>query len=261
VLGTVDITRSLTRSSNVFYYWLGDRFWGARSERGDLFQERLAELGLGEPTGIGLPGEAAGVIPGPAWKQALWESLPDDQRSLGDPMWYPGDEASLAIGQGDLLVTPLQMAMAFGVFANGGTLYQPQVVERVLPPGESATDPDAGVKVEPVVVREVSMEPAWLEVIVRGMTGVTQDPSGTAARAFEGWDSVAWPVAAKTGTAEVQGRTASSVFGAFAPVGDPEVVAFAVLEEAGYGGAAAGPMVRRIFDGYLGGASAATVDD
>jgi len=261
VLGPVDVTRSLTRSSNVFYYWIGDSFWSARETRGDLFQQWLGDIGFGQATNMGLPGEAAGVVPGPQWKAATWEALPDDQRSLGDPTWYPGDEASLAIGQGDLLVTPVQMSMAFGAIANGGTLYRPHVVARVLTPGETADDPEAGVVNAPEVIRTLPMEAQWRQAIVAGMAGVTQDPSGTAAQAFAGWDSAAWPVAAKTGTAEVQGRTASSVFGAFGPVRDPEIVAFAVLEEAGYGGAAAAPMVRRILDGYLGTRDPASVDD
>ena len=250
-LGVVDITRSLTRSSNVFYYWLGDRFWQARFERGDLFQDALGQLGLGQASGIDLGGEAAGVVPGPAWKRELWESLPADQQQFGDPTWYPGDEASLAIGQGDLLATPLQMALAFGVFANGGTLYAPRLVERVIPWDADPADPTVGVPVDPVVVREVPMEQGWRDVIVNGMLGVTQSSAGTAASAFDGWDQQAWPVAAKTGTAEVTGRADSSVFGAFGPADDPNLVAFAVLEESGYGGEAAAPMVRRILDAYI----------
>jgi len=253
-LGTVGIARSLTQSSNVFYYWLGDRFYGLRDSRGDLFQNSLTELGLGSATGLPLTGEAPGVVPGPAWKQELWSSLPPDQQALGDPTWYPGDEASMATGQGDMLATPLQMAMAYSVFANDGTLYRPQLVERVLPSGSDPEDPAVGRVVEPVVVREVEIAPAWRSVLVGGMVGVTSDPSGTAFTAFKDWDHGRWPVAAKTGTAEVLGRADSSVFGAFGPVGEAEVVAFAVLEESGYGGEAAAPMVRRILDWYVGGA-------
>ncbi len=252
-LGTVGVARSLTQSSNVFYYWVGDNFYGLRDARGDLFQESLGQLGLGSPTGLPLTGEASGVVPGPAWKQQLWSSLPPDQQALGDPTWYPGDEASMATGQGDMLATPLQMAMAYSVFANGGKLYQPQLVARVLPSGGDPQDPTIGRAVEPVVVRDVEMAPAWRNVILQGMVGVTADPSGTAFTAFKGWDHAGWPVAAKTGTAEVSGRADSSVFGAFGPVGNSQVVAFAVLEESGYGGEAAAPMVRRILDWYVGG--------
>jgi penicillin-binding protein 2 len=146
------------------------------------------------------------------------------------------------------------MAMAYSVFANDGTLYRPQLVERVLPSGSDPEDPAVGRVVEPVVVREVEIAPAWRSVLVGGMVGVTSDPSGTAFTAFKDWDHGRWPVAAKTGTAEVLGRADSSVFGAFGPVGEAEVVAFAVLEESGYGGEAAAPMVRRILDWYVGGA-------
>lgn len=250
-LGTVGIARSITESSNVFYYWIGDNFYAARAEQGDLFQSALAELGFGTPTGIGLPGEAAGVVPGPVWKRATYEALPPDQQEFGDPNWYPGDEASMATGQGDFLATPLQMGMAYAVLANGGRLDAPRLVERVLP-WDAATTGAPGTEVEPTVVRNVPMQEVWLDRILAGMVGVTASGSGTASSAFRGWDHAEWPVAAKTGTAEVQGRADSSVFGAFGPVGDAEIVAFAVLEESGYGGEAAAPLVRRILDWYVG---------
>jgi len=252
-LGTVGIPRSLTQSSNVFYYWIGDNFYAARAQQGDLFQNALSQLGFGTTTGLGLPGEAAGVIPGPAWKRATYEALPPDQQQFGDPQWYPGDEASLATGQGDFLATPLQMAMAYGVLANGGRLDAPRIVERVLP-WDAATTGATGTEVAPRVVRNVPMQDVWLDRIREGMVGVTASGNGTAANAFRDWDHAAWPVAAKTGTAEVAGRADSSVFGAFGPVGAPEIVAFAVLEESGYGGEAAAPMVRRVLDWYVGSA-------
>jgi penicillin-binding protein 2 len=251
-IGIVDIARSLTRSSNVYYYWLGDLFWQSRGARGDLLQQSLASLGLGSITGAPLGGEAAGVVPGPDWKAATFDALPEDQKPFGDPRWYPGDEANMATGQGDLLVTPLQMAMAYGVFANGGTLHQPRLVLRVLAWDDEVTDTTAGIWTEPVSVRTLAMEPAWRDQIVRGMVGVSAGGEGTARSAFAGWDHAGWPVAAKTGTAEVEGRADSSVFGAFGPATAPEVVAFAVLEESGYGGEAAAPMVRRILDTYVG---------
>jgi penicillin-binding protein 2 len=251
-IGTVDIARSLTRSSNVYYYWLGDLFWQARFNRGDLLQENLASLGLGSVTGVPLAGEAAGVVPGPAWKAETWASLPEDQQPFGDPNWYPGDEANMATGQGDVLTTPLQMAMVYGVFANGGTVHQPRLVARILAWSDDVNDPSAGTWLDPVTVRNVAMEPAWQDQLVRGMVGVTASSEGTARSAFVDWDHAGWPVAAKTGTAEVQGRADSSVFAAFGPVDAPEIVAFAVLEESGYGGEAAAPMIRRILDTFVG---------
>lgn len=250
-LGIVGIPRSITQSSNVFYYWIGDNFYAARAEQGDLFQESMALLGFGTPTGVGLAGEASGVIPGPAWKRATYEALPPEQQQFGDPQWYPGDEASMATGQGDFLATPLQMALAYAVLANGGRLDAPRLVERVLP-WDAATTGATGTEIPSVVVRNVPMQDVWLDRIVEGMVGVTAAGNGTAVSAFQGWDHGGWPVAAKTGTAEVQGRADSSVFGAFGPVGAPEIVAFAVLEESGYGGEAAAPMVRRILDWFVG---------
>lgn len=250
--GTVDLARSLTVSSNVYYFWLGDRFYAESAQYGDGIQEAARAFGLGSRTGVALPGEAGGVVPDAAWKQALFESMPEDQQALGDPNWYPGDSANIAAGQGDMLATPLQMARAYAMLANGGTLHEPRIVQRILGPDEDPEDPEAGRPLEAVVLEEMPFPPEWREPILRGLIGVAQ-PGGTAAEAFAGWDHQSWPVASKTGTAEVEARDDDfAVYGAFGPAEAPEYVAFTVLEEAGFGGAAAAPLVRRLFEPLAG---------
>lgn len=246
--GSVNMARSLTVSSNVYYFELGDRFYRERAIHGDAIQESARQFGLGSPTGIDLPEETGGVVPDPEWKQELYDAMPEDQQALGDPTWYPGDSANIAAGQGDMLATPLQMARAYGVVANGGIVHEPRLVKRILAPGDDVDDPEAGRAMQPDVVEEFEFQPQWRDPILEGLVGVAQG-DGTASAAFDGWDHQAWPVASKTGTAEVEARDDDfAVFGAFGPADAPEYVAFTVLEEAGFGGEAAAPMVRRIFE-------------
>jgi len=257
--GSVDMARSLTVSSDVFYYWLGDRMYRERSTFGDPIQSSARLFGFDEQSGIPLANEVGGVIPDAAWKQELYNALPPDQQANGDPTWYAGDNLNLAIGQGDVLSTPLQVANAYATFANRGTLYQPRLVARVLRPGADPADP-AGVErtIDPVVTRTFDLPPTIADPIERGLAGVTV--SGTAATAFDGWDSAAWPLASKTGTAEVNGKADSSLFVAYGPVGSPQYVVFAILEESGFGSEAAAPVVRRVLE-PLAGQVPAAVDE
>lgn len=245
--GIVDLPRSLTVSSDTYYYRLGDMFHRESGRLGDGIQTSARLFGLGETTGLGLPGEGAGAIPDAAWKRALFDAMPPEQQANGDPTWYAGDNVNLAIGQGDVLATPLQMANAYAAFANGGTVFEPRVVARVLRAGADPADPTSTVRiVEPVVRRSIEFPPGAHAAIERGLAGVTTDPKGTAETAFAGWDHDEWPVASKTGTAEVRGKADTAIYVAYGPVGAPEVVTFALLEEAGFGGEVAAPLVRRV---------------
>ena len=247
--GSVDVPRSLTVSSDVYYYWLGDRFYRESATYGDGIQASARAFGFDEPTGIPLPGEAGGVIPDKAWKAELAAAID------GDPTWYAGDNLNLAIGQGDVLVTPLQVADAYATFANGGTRYQPQVAARVLRPGADPADPTSVVRtIDPVVAGTLDLPPRVYDPILEGLAGVPV--SGTAASAFDGWDHDAFPLAGKTGTAEVGSETDvkadTALFAAFGPVGEPRYAVFVLLEEAGFGSDAAAPVVRRILEPLAG---------
>ncbi|WP_334144960.1 penicillin-binding protein 2 [Rhabdothermincola sp.] len=248
--GPVNVARSLTVSSDVFYYWLGHRFYRERDVYGELaMQDAAYAFGLGRPTGIPLVDERAGNIPTPEWKRKIWESLPPDEQAIGDPTWYPGDNINMSIGQGDVLVTPLQLANVYAALANGGTIYQPNVVARVLRSPNDPVDPGGVVRVvEPVVEHQVPLPPEIRDPIVQGLRGVTTDPKGTAYAPFRGFDQAAFPVASKTGTAEVKGKADSSWFAAFAPVDAPRYAMVAILEESGFGAEAAAPVVRSLLE-------------
>jgi penicillin-binding protein 2 len=238
--GSVDLRRSLTVSSDTFYYRIGDVLHQRRDELGYPVQDVAREFGLGSNTGFPLAGELAGVVPDAAWKAELVEALGGE----GDPTWYPGDATNVSIGQGDVLATPLQMANVYAALANGGTLHTPRIGARVLAGGTDPDAPDTVVReIAPTVAGTIDLPPQWLDPIRDGLAGVTR--SGTAEDVFAGWDQEAWPVAGKTGTAEVNDKADFSLFAAYGPLGDPGYSVFAVLEEAGFGGEAAAPVVRR----------------
>jgi penicillin-binding protein 2 len=163
-----------------------------------------------------------------------------------------------AIGQGDVLVTPIQLANAYATFANGGTRMAPTVVGRVV-----GRDGETIRTIGARAVSQVDIDPAFRELVLEGLSGVTADPEGTAYWAFnsEATNGVyfpleEFPVAAKTGTAEVRGKADTSLFAAFGPAQAPTHVMVAVMEEAGFGSQVAAPLVARVLEPVLTGAVA-----
>ena len=232
IYGPVDLRRALTVSSDVYFYYLGDTM--DRAERFDREGiQRSAQLfGFGAPSGIALPGEAGGRVPSPSAAEAA-----------GEP-WRTGDSIVLAIGQGVLGVTPLQLANGYAAFANGGTLYSPKMVEQVVNPVTG----DVVQAFSDRVLSEIYLPSALRTPIMEGLLGVTSELEGTAHSAFVGFPHEEWPVAGKTGTAEVVGLADNSLFAAFGPNPNPEYVVVAIMEESGFGASAAAPAVRRVLE-------------
>ena len=154
---------------------------------------------------------------------------------------------NLGIGQGDVVVTPLQLANAYAIFANGGTRYEPRVAARILnAEGQALRDEP------PHPVATISMTSAMRDPILSGLRGVVSSADGTAASAFSGFPLQRFSVAGKTGTAQVFNKQDTSVFAAFAPANDPQYAISVVLEQSGFGGEAAAPVARRILEGIAG---------
>jgi penicillin-binding protein 2 len=242
--GPVNLSRALTVSSDSYFYNVGATFWDGRARYGDDALQNVArELGFGSPTGIALPNEASGRIPDPASRKKLHAENP---QAFPTADWFTGDSVNTAIGQGDVAVTPLQLANAYATFANGGTLWQPRIALKV-------TDQAGKVlqSIDPVQVRHVDLPPQWRAPMLAGFEGVVGDPAGTAHAAFSGFPLAQFPIAGKTGTAQVAGKQPTSVFTSFAPATNPQFVVDAFLEQAGYGADAAAPVVRRIYDGLF----------
>ena len=242
--GTVAIPRAVTVSSDVFFYEIGRRFWDGRAQFGDGIQAVAADLGFGAETGVPLPGEQDGRVPTPDSRRRDHEANPE---AFPYPDWFAGDNVNLAIGQGELLVTPVQLANSYATFANGGTLYSPNVASRVLgPEGEVIRE------LRPRVAHRVELPPHVREPILRGLIGVTSAEAGTADFVFEGFPLDRYPIAGKTGTAQAPPREDTALFAAFGPAYAPEWVIAVVLEEAGFGATAAAPVARQFFDAVAG---------
>ena len=218
--GSVNVTRALTVSVDTFFYNLGSRMDGTTA-----IQDTARRWGFDEKTGIDLPGEAAGYVLTPDDKKALNEQYPDAY-PYGE--WFTGDNVQLAIGQNVVVVTPLQLANAYAALANGGTLYQPHVVWRVLQAGSdpaTATEADIVRIITPVVLRTTETSPEVRQILYDGLAGVTTASGGTAVGTFAGFDQRAFPVVGKTGTAQVEFyengqqkfKADTSVFAAFGP--------------------------------------------
>ena len=249
----IDLPAALTVSSDTYFYAIGEVI--GRSERGrdHSIQDAAAAFGLGEPTGVQLPNERVGRIADREIKKTLHEKYPD---AFPDGGWWVGDNVNAAIGQGLTVVTPLQLTNAYATFANGGTVYAPNLVREVR-------DQVTGEVVKtygPRTINTVEIPDNVRQPILQGLIGVTaQDGEhrGTAYAAFHDpangvdFDLRAWPVAGKTGTAEVKGKADSALFAAFAPAHDPQYAMTVVLEESGFGGANAATVVARVFDAIV----------
>ncbi len=240
--GYVNLSAALTVSSDVYFYELGSRFCPGRCRTS--IQETAGELGLDDFTEIDLPFEASGRIPDEQTKRRLHDSNPDD---FPDPEWYTGDNLNLAIGQGDTVVTPLQLVNAYATLANGGTVHAPHVGGAVLDVNGAEVR-----RIEPRVNSHTPIPASIRDPLVAGFSGAVATSKGTAAPAFAGFPFDRLPIAGKTGTAQVPPKQDTALFTAFAPINDPRYAVAVVLEESGFGAAAAAPVARRIFDQIVG---------
>jgi penicillin-binding protein 2 len=248
--GRVDLTRSLIVSSDVYYYRIADKFWNRRGEFGETpIQDAAAEFGLGSRTGIPLPGENPGRLPTPEARKAAYDANPE---LFLEREWRTGDNINMSIGQGDVLATPLQLANAYATFANGGTRYRPQVaflvtraIDPTRPPGEFGNF-EVVRELQPEVEGTVAFDLEQYRQLYEGLAGVTR--SGTAASAFAA-SPTAWPMAGKTGTAQVNDKADTALFVGFGPAefGQPARYAISVVvPEAGFGGEVAAPIAFRV---------------
>ncbi|HEY6698132.1 MAG TPA: penicillin-binding protein 2 [Acidimicrobiales bacterium] len=236
--GSVTIRDALTVSSDAFFYNVGAQFWLQRERFGDEgLQGLLAPWGIGEETGVALTGERPGRIPGPSWRREFCEAT-----NCNDPVWRTGDSVNVGVGQGDVLVTPLQLANGYATLANGGTRYVPQIALRA----QTYQTGKVTQEFQPKAAGRVEMTPVERQALLDGLAGVPV--RGTAARAFAGFPLDAFPIAGKTGTAQVDNKADTALFSAFGPVYAPRYQVTAVLEESGFGATSAAPVVRRIFE-------------
>ncbi len=249
--GSVNLQQALTVSSDAYFYTVGNSFWNVWNQgdkqRGLGIQMEARALGFGAPTGIELD-ETDGRVPDPAWKYAYAHANYKTEKEKHDnSQWYPGDDILSAVGQGDVVVTPLQLANAYAAFANGGTLWKPHIEDKVTTArGKllSTTKQQA--------IRHLSFDPTVNATIMAGLQGAVADPKGTANAAFQGFDFSQIPIAGKTGTAQVKGKGDTSIFAAIFTAHGKQYVAVCVVEQAGFGAQTAAPIVRNIIESMNG---------
>ncbi len=239
--GRVDLNHALAVSSDVYFYTIGGNLyyrWKHQQPGGDALQSAAHEFGFGSPTGIALPNEATGRVPDPAWKAQIHQQNPG---VFPYPDWLPGDNILSSIGQGDMLVTPIQLATAYGALANGGTRYSPRLADEVL--GANGKPIRTLPSIE---LGKVAIDPGWRSTILAGLQNVVEYSKGTAAAAFAGFPKGL--AAGKTGTAQVANKQNTSWFVGLTPAQDPKYVVLAMVEEGGYGAQTAAPIVRAVME-------------
>jgi len=231
--GALQLPQALQVSSDVFFYNVGAML---AQHGGDAQQKWASELGIGHPTGIDLPGEVAGLLPTPAWRNKLFKEHQTDRP------WTLGDNVNLAIGQGDLQADPLQMAVAYATIGNGGDVVRPHV-------GLEVRDPKGGVvqEINPGPQRHLDINPEYSHAILEGIHMAAQSAGGTSYPVFGNFPI---PMAGKTGTAQRPGQADQSWYVALAPYPNPEIVVAATIEQGGFGVQSAAPAVRQILDAY-----------
>jgi penicillin-binding protein 2 len=231
--GDIGLKDGLSASCNVVFYEVGSRLDAIDATTLPAFARAF---GLGEKTGLQHLPEAAGLVPDPAWKRDTYQQG-----------WGTGDAVNMAIGQGFLTVTPLQIARMVAAVANGGTLYQPTLIDRI-----SGNEQFPEQINRPQAVGHLPVSEAHLAIIQDAMLAVTTDREiGTATHRFSG---LGIPVAGKTGTAEVsqEGALPHSWFAGYFPADNPTIAMVVLVEHAGEGSSVAAPMFRQILEGYYG---------
>ena len=229
--GTLDLRGAIANSCNVYFYQT------ALKTGIDEMARVATEFGLGQPPNLGLGDEARGIVPTPAWKKQV----------QGDA-WYPGNTVITGIGQGLVIVSPMQIALMVSAIANGGILYRPWIVKRV-----ESLQGETIEEYEPEIVRRVSIRPETLEVVREGMLAVVNRGTGGRARI----PGIA--IAGKTGTAQVvrkeEAKRSKDLtlkdhgwFAGFAPFENPQIAVVVLAENAGFGGQVAAPVAKAIFE-------------
>ena len=248
---------ALAASCDTYFYRLGHQFFALPESRGHPLQNWASRFGFGASTGIDVGPESTGLLPTPEWREATYTKKTDPKGWQIDRIWKPGDSIQLAIGQKDLLVTPMQMARFYALIANGGDLVTPHVVADVEQPGPNGQAPAVLRRFAPPPPIPSGVDPSYLAVVRDGLYQATHASYGTSSGVFGNFPV---PIAGKTGTAEkvvqVPGYPNGKIedqswWCGFGPAESPEIVVCAVIENGGHGGTAAAPAALKVFEEYF----------
>ena len=236
-LGIVNVYTAIARSSDIFFFTIAGGFTDFTHYLGvNKLTDYYRKFGLSSKTGVDLPNETAGRVPTPDWKK----------KTTGED-WFTGDTYNIAVGQGDILASPLQMATAIASIANGGTLFKPHFVSRVEDPNGHVVQ-----TINPEIIRRDFISPDNLKIVRDAMRQTVSNPLGTACCFMD--RDVPVQVAGKTGSAETDPANnipPHSWFVSFAPFNDPQIVTVVLLEKAGEGAEYAVPATRETLQWYF----------
>jgi penicillin-binding protein 2 len=231
--GPINLEQALSYSCDNYFYTVA---YDLYQQNPDYMSQVARQFGLGEFTQVGQVAEARGLMPDPAWKQATYGET-----------WTPGDSVNMGVGQGFVLVTPIQIAQMLSAIRNGGTLYRPQLVARVAPP-----DGQSSYKFQPIVNGHLPVTAEQLDLIRQGLDGAVNLPSGTAHFVFPNF---VVPVAGKTGTAEdPAGGGPHAWFAGYTEANrtdKPDIAIVVMVENIGEGSLFAAPIFKRIAEDYF----------
>ncbi|MBL8058051.1 MAG: hypothetical protein JNK29_15205 [Anaerolineales bacterium] len=230
--GKITLVQALQTSCNPYFYTIALDLDGFNP---DFLPQVARQFGLGAFTQVGQVAEAPGLVPDPAWKQSTYADA-----------WRPGDSVNMGIGQGYVLVTPLQVAEMIAAVRNGGTLYRPQLVQKIAPPGGEPT-----YTFQPIVNGQLPLAADQLQAIREGLHAVTSEPGGTARHRFL---NLGIPVAGKTGTAQNNAGLPHSWFAGYTEAEQPDrpdIAGVVIVENGGEGSDVAAPLFRRIVELYF----------
>jgi penicillin-binding protein 2 len=248
---------ALARSCDTYFYQVGYRFYGMPPDRGPRLQAWASRFGFGQKTGIDLGAERSGLLPTPDWRLKTYTKKTDPGHWQIDSLWKPGDSIQLAIGQKDLLVTPMQMARFYAMVANGGKLVTPHLLLDVEQPS-SNRNPGRVVPTPPSPAPQpTNIDAQALAVVRDGLFQATHATLGTSTSIF---GSFPISISGKTGTAEklidpgdgIPRNFNQSWWCGYGPSDSPDLVVCALIENGGHGGDAAAPAALKVFESFFG---------
>jgi penicillin-binding protein 2 len=246
----MDLETALAESCDTYFYELGRRFYTLPADRGHPLQAWANRFGLGEPTGVDLSPESTGLIPTPEWRRKTYTTEIDRT-------WKPGYSIQLAIGQGQVTVTPLQMARLYAMIANGGKLVTPHVADDVEQTGSNGRPQSVLRRFGGQPPQPTGVDPTALRFVQQGLYEATHASIGTSSGVFGNFKV---PIAGKTGSAEklvnLPGypnpvNLTQSWWCGYGPFDSPTIVVCAVIENGGHGGVAAAPAALKVFEQYF----------
>ncbi len=255
---SMTLPTALEASCDTWFYQLGYDFYNAPPSAGHPLQAWAGRFGFGRKTGVDVGPESAGLLPTPEWRHQRFTAKTDPHNWQIDRLWKPGDSIQLAIGQKDLLVTPLQMTRFYALLANGGKLVTPHLVQDVQEGGGGKSPPRVVHRFTAPAPISVGLDPSYLAVVQDGLFQATHGPNGTSQQVFGNYSV---PIAGKTGTAQkivsmpgYTGEQDQSWWCGYGPVNSsepPQIAVCALIENGGFGAEAAAPAALKVFQQFF----------